>query len=115
MKSHDCHVLLTQILPIAIRGIMDEHVRDTLLALCNFFDVINRKSISVKQLDRLQEKIVLILCELKIYFPPAFFDICVHLLLHVVDDVRHLGPTFMHYMMSFERMAIQKQAWPRAF
>ena len=40
---------------------MDEHVRDTLLALCNFFDVINRKSIGVKQLDRLQEEIVLIL------------------------------------------------------
>ena len=94
MKSHDCHVLLMQILPVAIRGIMDEHVRDTLLALCNFFDVINRKSIGVKQLDRLQEEIVLILCELEIYFPPAFFDICVHLLLHVVDDIRQLGPTF---------------------
>ena len=47
---------------------------------------------------------MLILCELEIYFPPAFFDICVHLLLHVIDDVRHLGPTFMHYMMPFERM-----------
>ena len=82
---------------------MDEHVRDTLLALCNFFDVINRKSIGVRQLDRLQEEIVLILCELEIYFPPAFFDICVHLLLHVVDDIRQLGPTFLHYMMSFER------------
>ena len=95
---------VTQILPVAIRGIMDEHVRHTLLALCNFFDVINRKSIGVTQLDRLQEEIVLILCELEIYFPPAFFDICVHLLLHVVDDVRNLGPTFMHYMMPFERM-----------
>ena len=52
---------------------MDEHVRDMLLAMCNFFDVINRKSIGVKQLDRLQEEIVLILCELEIYFPPSFF------------------------------------------
>ena len=60
--------------------------------------------IGVKQLDRLQEEIVLILCEFEIYFPPAFFDICVHLLLHVVDDVRQLGPTFLHYMMPFERM-----------
>jgi hypothetical protein len=25
MTSHDCHVLMTQILPVAIRGIMDEH------------------------------------------------------------------------------------------
>ena len=46
---------------------------------------------------------MVILCELEIYFPPTFFDICVHLLLHVVDDNRQLGPMFLHYMMSFER------------
>ena len=103
MKSHDCHVLMTQILPVAIRGIMDEHVRDTLFGLCNFFDVITRKSIGVRQLKMLQEEIVVILCELEIYFPPAFCDICVHLCLHVVDDIRQLGPTFLHNMMPFER------------
>ncbi|KAK1611475.1 hypothetical protein QYE76_035148 [Lolium multiflorum] len=69
MKSHDCHVLMTQILPVAIRGIMDEHVRDTLFGLCNFFDVITRKSIGVRQLKMLQDEIVVILCELEIYFP----------------------------------------------
>ena len=53
MKSRDCHVLMTQILPVAIRGLMDEHVRDTLTALCNFIDVVSRKSISVKQVDKL--------------------------------------------------------------
>src|SRR3954462_14076589 len=68
MKSHDCAVLMTQILPVAIRGIMDEHVRKTLFGLCNFFDVISRKSICTTQLKRLQEEIVLILCELEIYF-----------------------------------------------
>ena len=45
MKSHDCHVLMTQIFPVAIRGIMDAHVRETLFGLCNFFDVISRKSV----------------------------------------------------------------------
>jgi hypothetical protein len=82
LKSHDCHVLMTQILPIAIRGIMDEHVRETLFGLCNFFNVISRKSIGLKQLDVLQEEIVVILCELEIYFPLAFFDIMVHQLVH---------------------------------
>ena len=64
MKSRECHVLMTQILPVAIRGIMDEHFRDTLFGLCNFFDVINRKSIGVRQLKMLQDEIVVILCEL---------------------------------------------------
>ncbi|KAK1694390.1 hypothetical protein QYE76_011087 [Lolium multiflorum] len=61
-----------------LERIMDDHVRETLFGLCNFFDVISRKSIGVKQLNRLQEEIVVILCELEIYFPPTFFDIMVH-------------------------------------
>jgi hypothetical protein len=103
MKSHNCHVLMTQILPIAIRGIMDEHVRDMLFDLCNFFDIITRKSIGMRQLKMLQDEIMVILCELKIYFPPAFYDICVHLLLRVIDDIRQLGLTFLHNMMPFGR------------
>jgi hypothetical protein len=38
------------------------------------------------------------------YFPPAFFDIMVHLLVHIVEDIVQLGPTFLHIMMPFERM-----------
>src|SRR5664279_5456190 len=96
--------MMTQILTVAIRGIMDKHVRETLTGLCNFFNVISRKSITVKQLARLQEEIVVILRELEIYFPPSFFDVMVHLLVHIVDDIIHIGPTFLHNMMAFERM-----------
>ncbi|KAK1662634.1 hypothetical protein QYE76_050793 [Lolium multiflorum] len=63
----------------------------------------HEKSIGVRQLKMLQDEIVVILCELEIYFPPAFCDICVHLLLHVVEDIKQLGPTFLHNMMPFER------------
>jgi hypothetical protein len=38
------------------------------------------------------------------YFPPIFFDIKVYLLVHIVEDIIQLGPTFLHSMMSFERM-----------
>ena len=53
---------------------------------------------------RLQEEIVVILCELEMYFPPAFFDVMVHLCVHIVDDIIDLGPTFLYSMMPFERM-----------
>jgi hypothetical protein len=104
MKFHDCHVMMTQILPVALRGIMDKYVHDTLTGLCNFFNVISRKSINVKQLRRLQEEIIVILNELEIYFPPAFFDVMVHLCVHIVDDIIDLRPSFLHNMMPFERM-----------
>ena len=47
---------------------------------------------------------MVILCELEMYFPPAFFDVMVHLLVHIVEDIIQLGPTFLHSMMPFERM-----------
>ena len=104
MESHDCHVMMTQLLPVALRGIMDTHVRETLTDLCHFFYAISRKSISVKQLHRLHEEIIVILNELEMYFLPVFFDVMVHLCVHIVDNIIDLGPTFLHSMMSFERM-----------
>ena len=104
MKSHDCHVMMMQILPVALRGLLEKHVCDTLTDLCNFFDVIARKSISKKQIVRLQEEIVVILCELEMYFLPALFDVMVHLLVHILDDVTNLGQSFQHSMIPFERM-----------
>src|SRR3954467_7141205 len=44
------------------------------------------------------------ICVLEMYFPPAFFDVMVHLCVHIVDDIIDLGPTFLHSMMPFERM-----------
>ena len=46
----------------------------------------------------------MILNELEMYFPPAFFDVMVHLCVHIVDDIIDLGPSFLHNMMPFERM-----------
>ena len=46
----------------------------------------------------------MILCELEMYFLPAFFDVMVHLLVHIVEDIIQLGPTFLHNVMLFERM-----------
>ena len=46
----------------------------------------------------------MILNELDMYFPPAFFDVMVHRCVHIVDDIIDLGSSFLHNMMPFERM-----------
>jgi hypothetical protein len=43
MKSHDCHVLMTALLPVALRGIKTKLVRDTVTSLCLFFNAIEYK------------------------------------------------------------------------
>jgi hypothetical protein len=36
--------------------------------------------------------------------PAHIFDVMVHLLVHMIEDITNLGPTFLHSMMSFKRM-----------
>ena len=103
MKSHDCHVILTQLLPVAIRGIMEPHVRETIMKLSDFFDSISQKSITVRRCQILQDSLIQILCELEMFFPPSFFDIMVHLMIHICDEILSLGPSFLHNMYGPER------------
>ena len=36
-------------------------------------------------------------------FPPSFFDIMVHLVVHLVREIRFCGPIYMQWMYPFER------------
>ena len=110
LKSHDCHVLLTHIIPVAIRGILPKHVRQTITKLCSFFNAINSKVIDPLKLNSLQKEVVVTLCQLEMYFPPSFFDVMVHLVVHLVREIKICGPVFLRYMYPFERyMGILKK------
>ncbi|XP_074277359.1 uncharacterized protein LOC141600998 [Silene latifolia] len=103
LKSHDCHVLLTQLLTIAIRSVLSKHVRQVITKLCKFFNAINAKDIDPDSLDDLQADVVVILCELEMYFPISFFDIMVHLIVHLVREIKLCGPVFQRSMWPMER------------
>jgi hypothetical protein len=92
MKSNDCHVLTTQLLPVVIRGILPNKVGDPIIKLCQFFKAINQKVIDPASLDKVQEDVILTLCHLDMLFLLSFFDIMVHLIAHLVEQVKILGP-----------------------
>ena len=54
LKSHDCHVLMTQLLPVALRVILPENVRLAVVKLCAFLNEISQKAIDPNKLTRLQ-------------------------------------------------------------
>ena len=87
LKSHDCHVLMQQLLPVTIRGILPKNVRVTITRLCLLLNVICNKVLDFKKLDELEDEAEIILCQLEMYFPPSFFDIMVHLLVHLVREI----------------------------
>ena len=84
-NCHDCHVLLTLFLPIAIRAIKPVHVRMVITRLCYFFNRISQKVIDEDELQDLKEFIAKTMAWLEMCFPPGFFDITKHLMIHMGD------------------------------
>ena len=58
LKSHDCHVLMTQLLPVALRGILPENVRLAVVKLCAILNEIPQKAIDPNKLTRLHNNVV---------------------------------------------------------
>ena len=57
----------------------------------------------VLELDELEVAVVETVCQLELYFPPSFFDIMVHLIVHIVYEIKMCGPVFLRSMYPFER------------
>ncbi|XP_025685089.1 uncharacterized protein [Arachis hypogaea] len=103
LKSHDCHILLEELLPIAVRHLLPDHVTAVLAEFGSFFKILCGKSLSNSELDKLQQRIVVVLCQLEMLFPPSFFTVMVHLTVHLVDEAKLGGPVHYRYMYPIER------------
>ena len=103
LKSHDCHVLLQRILPIGMRGFVDTNITTLLFELGSFFQDLCSKSLRQSDLEELKERIVLILCKMEKFFPPAFFDVMVHLAVHLPREAILGGPVQYRWMYPIER------------
>ena len=103
LKSHDCHVLLQRLLPVGIRPYLNKDICTALVELSGFFQKLCAKTLYVADLERLEEGIVIILCKLERIFPPAFFDIMIHLAVHLPREAKLAGPVSYRWMYPFER------------
>lgn len=110
LKSHDCRVLFQRLLPAGIRPYLNKEVRETISELCNLFKQISSRTLNVSDFQKMHENIIIILCKLERIFPPAFFDIMVHLVLYLPKEAILGGPVHFKWMYLIERsMAVYKQ------
>ena len=94
---------MQQLLNAAIRGILPDKVRVAISQWCFFFNAICTKVIDPKHLDELENEASIIICQLEMYFPPAFFDLMIHLVVHLVREIRLCRPVYLRWMYSDER------------
>ena len=95
MKSLDNQILMQQLFRIAIRRSLAHEVSRPLIGLCCFFREICSKVLNVDELGALEKRIAVTLCELERIFPPSFFIVIVHLVMHLASEAKVAGP--VHY------------------
>ncbi|KAK1615772.1 hypothetical protein QYE76_021289 [Lolium multiflorum] len=103
MKTHDCHILLQRVLPAGLKGIASKEMYVAIAELGRFFRELCAKTLKVDVLNRLKVEIVVILCKLEKLFPPAFFDVMVHLAIHLPEEALLRGPVHYGWMYPVER------------
>lgn len=103
LKSHDCHVLMQQVLPVALRGLLPKGPRIAIFRLCATLNQLCQRVLDERQLEKLEKEVPETLWMLERFFPPSFFDVMVHLTIHLVQEARIGGPVHLRWMFPPER------------
>ena len=104
MKAHDWHVVMQQLLPLCIRGLLQRGPRTAIMRLSRVFRRICAKVVDPDDMPNLKEDVAVTMSMLEIHMPPSFFDVMSHLVLHLVEELELCGPVHTRWMYSVERM-----------
>ncbi|KAG8387592.1 hypothetical protein BUALT_Bualt02G0037300 [Buddleja alternifolia] len=113
LKSHDNHVLMQNLLSVAVRKALPKHVVEVLIELSTFFRKLCSKVNDRLELEKIQDRIALTLCHLEKIFPPSFFDIMEHLPIHLVDEDLIVGAVQYRWMYPIERFLMTLKKYMR--
>ncbi len=103
LKSHDYHVLMQQIMPLALRGLLQPGPRMAVMRISKVFRRICHSVWNPLEIEALRADVARSMALLEIHFPPSFFDIMTHLLYHLVDELDICGPVSTRWMYPIER------------
>ena len=96
-----------------LKRTLPRNVAIALIKLGDFFRGICSKVVKLQDLEQLQLEIVETIFLLEMNFPPCFFDIMVHLPIHLVDEIKLGGPVHCHYMYPIERYLCKLKSYVR--
>ena len=104
LKAHDCHIMMQRLLPAGLQNYLkDQNTATPIIELCSFFKQICTRTLMVDDMLKAKEQLINILCSFEQIYPPAFFDIMIHLVIHLPEEAIEGGPVYMRWMYPFER------------
>nr|XP_011468530.1 PREDICTED: uncharacterized protein LOC101308701 [Fragaria vesca subsp. vesca] len=103
LKTHDCHIMPQHLFLVVIRSYLRPDVVEPLIAVFRFFQKLCARELKKLDVLGLKEDIVYIMCKLERIFLPAFFDIMIHLMIHLPEQALLTGPVHYTWMFPQER------------
>ncbi|XP_026453753.1 uncharacterized protein LOC113355176 [Papaver somniferum] len=105
-KSHDYHVVMQHFLPLLVHTAtsLPKELRVSLLRISIFFNILCTKVVNREHLLKAKASLVEAICVLEKHFPPSFFVISIHLMIHLADEALNSGPVRFRWMYPFERL-----------
>jgi hypothetical protein len=103
LKSHDYHVLMQQLLPLGLRGLLQPGPRKAVMKMCKVFRQLCTKVYNPAEFYSLQADVAESMALLEMEFPPSFFDIMTHLPYYLVQELDLCGPVTTRWMYPIER------------
>jgi hypothetical protein len=101
-NTHNFHTMLSLFLAITIRAVNHPYLKMVITRMCHFFNAILKKEIDIVEFDEIRKEMRVTMCQLEMCFPPSFFDTMEQYMIHLVDRIFVLGPTYMHHMYPYE-------------
>ncbi|GJT23932.1 retrotransposon protein, putative, ty3-gypsy subclass [Tanacetum coccineum] len=83
LKSHDCHIMMHCLLHYGLQQYLPSSVATPIIELCSLFKQICSRTLMEDDMVKAQSKVIDILCNLELIYPHAFFNIMIHLVIHL--------------------------------
>lgn len=102
LKSHDYHKIMQHVLSTALRA--SDHsartssLRKAVYEMSTIFRYVYGKEIKVSSIEEMKAHATQLMSLLEKVFPTDFFDIQVHLVGHLIDEVEYCGPIHARWM-----------------
>jgi len=103
LKSHDYHIFIERLLPVVFRGFLPDNVWRSLAELSYFYRQLCAKELSKDVARSLEQNVAVLLCKLEKIFPPGFFNVMQHLIIHLPYEARLGGPVLARWSYPYER------------
>jgi hypothetical protein len=103
LKRHDYHIFMEMLLPVGFRGFLPDNMWHCLAELSFFYRQLCTKELRKDVVRSLEENVAMLLCKMEKIFPPGFFNVMQHLIIHLPYEARLGGTVLSRWCYPCER------------